>query len=152
MKTLFSAMLLCIAMHAHSQSKAFDKLTRRMIDAFEKTDTGSFYRAIGLAAATTFDPRSATFLDVWKPIEEDYPEASRLDIMKQITDSVMIYFYQDYLEQKMEKDFDSYREILRVDADGMCSCATPRVKGGYREQDINGILKRCVDSLTRDKP
>jgi len=151
MKTLFSALLLCIAIHAHSQSKTFDKLTQRMITAFEKADTGGFYRAIGFAAITAFDPRSAAFLDVWKPIEEEYPEASRLDIMKQITDSVMRSFYNGYLLKKMEKDFAKYRNVLEADFNYICPCISPRVKNGYTGQDINRIIKRCDDSLYLDK-
>lgn len=143
--------MLCCAINAHSQAKTFDKLTQRMINAFEKTDTGGLYRALGLAAVTAFDPRSTAFLDVWKPIEQQYPEASKLDIMSKITDSVMTYFYEDYLEKKLEKDFDKYRDIMGIDFTGMCPCVTPRVKNGYTGQDIGGILKRCEDSLLKDK-
>lgn len=144
--------MLCHAMNAYGQAKPIDKITQRMITAFEKLDTGGLYRAIGLAAANAFDPRTTAFLDVWKQKEQQFPMASRLDIMGQITDSVMDAFYIDF-RKKTEKEFDKYPDLLRVYSFGMCPCLLPKVKSGFHHgQNISTILDKCEDSLLKDKP
>jgi hypothetical protein len=153
MKTLFSVLLLCYVITLHGQGKPIDRITQRMIASFEKHDTGSsFYRAIGLAATNAFDPRTTAFLDVWKQKEQQFPHASRLGILTEITDSVMISFYDNYLRLKTEKEFSKSPDVFRTYLQGMCPCIAGRVKKGANAAKIGNLLGSCEDSLAKDKP
>ncbi|HEX2630866.1 MAG TPA: hypothetical protein VHM26_17745 [Chitinophagaceae bacterium] len=152
MKKLLSILLLCCSVVAYSQrNKPIDRLSQRMIDAYEKEDTGSnLFRNIGIAALTAFDPPSSPFIEAWKEQEQLYPEMPMWSMIYQLTDTVFNRL-SIYLLNKSKNENAKYTEILQVYQSGICPCITSKLPAKEPWKNYVKVLNKCDDSLRKDQ-
>lgn len=153
MKKLFSALLLCCTLVVYSQqgNKPIDQLSQKMIDAFEKQDSGSnLFRNIGISALTAFDPPTAAFLGAWKEQEQLHPEMPMSSMIYRLTDTVFNRL-SIYLLNKTSSENVKYTDILQVYQSGICPCITSKLSGEEPWKHYVKALNKCDDSLRNDQ-
>lgn len=153
MKRLFSMLLLCCAINTYGQqaNKPIDKLTDKMIGAFDKFDTvRNLYVGIVNAALVSFDPETSPFVDAWKEYEQRFPTSSNQQLMKKMYDTVINKFYQS-LAGKTAADNQKYSELMELYLQASCNCFTEKFKGIGVAFGRMKMMNKCDDSLLKDK-